>query len=366
MTNRLNKTNTTILLLALAALVALASPVIAQDEQGEPTSAPSGTCTDPCVVTGIEPQVTLDDTSVGSDWELELSIGGDEFRIGVDGLTSEPFRIEEGASNLLYLDAFERVGINTFTPTEELQIESTLPGIRLNDTSIGAGQADIHVSTDFLVFEGTSGADVIQMSTDSPFAMRIHNTGDVSVGSSGTADATFHVTDTDPNIHERVIGRLTGSSFSPQFEYENGTSGQIWREGMNPSGHFVINEMTDPGVAEMRISPAGQVFVNGTQVHPDYVFEEDYELMPLSELESFVRENRHLPGVVSSEEAGGKVDLSSFPLQLLEKVEELSLYTIQQERTIQALKVNKDARIAQLEERLAALEALLEDRATLE
>jgi hypothetical protein len=84
----------------------------------------------------------------------------------------------------------------------------------------------------------------------------------------------------------------------------------------------------------MRITPAGQVYVNGTQVHPDYVFDPDYELMPLSALRSFVAENRHLPGVISSEEAEGTIDLSSFPLQLLEKVEELTLYTIQQDERI--------------------------------
>lgn len=167
-----------------------------------------------------------------------------------------------------------------------------------------------------------------------------------------TPEATLHVFENSAATHNRVLYRITGADFSPQFEYQDGSTGDIWREGMNPNGHFVINQMDDPTVAEMRVTPDGQVFVNGTQVHPEYVFDGDYELMDLDALDAYVRKNRHLPGVVSSEKAQGKIDLSSFPLQLLEKIEELTLYTIQQQELIQRLQESNE----ELEARLADLE----------
>lgn len=152
-----------------------------------------------------------------------------------------------------------------------------------------------------------------------------------------TPQVSLHITQDDPGLSNRVFVRLTGTTFAPQFEYQDVGAGKTWRLGANPSNAFVINETTDLAVAEMRITPNGEVFVNGTQVHPDYVFDEGYELMELSEVERFIQERGHLPGVISSEASDGKIDLSSFPLQLLEKIEELTLYVIDQEERIRAL-----------------------------
>lgn len=173
----------------------------------------------------------------------------------------------------------------------------------------------------------------------------------VGIGVS-TPGATLHVVESDSAKFSRVLARMEGTDFEPQFEYKNGTTGKIWRLGSNPSGQFVINQTDDLGIAEMLITPDGVVRVNGTQVHPDYVFDADYELLSIDELRSFIDENQHLPGVISSEKANGTIDLSSFPLQLLEKVEELTLYTIQQHDTIEELQQAN----AELRSRLEALE----------
>ena len=168
-----------------------------------------------------------------------------------------------------------------------------------------------------------------------------------------TPGATLHVVESDSAKFNRVLGRMEGTNFEPQFEYKNAATGKVWRLGSNPSGQFVMNQTDDLGVAELLITPDGVVRVNGTQVHPDYVFESDYDLMSIDELRSFVDENRHLPGVISSEKANGTIDLSSFPLQLLEKVEELTLYTIQQHDMIEELQRTN----AELKSRLEAVES---------
>lgn len=75
-----------------------------------------------------------------------------------------------------------------------------------------------------------------------------------------------------------------------------------------------------------------------TMAVPDYVFESDYKLAPLAEVEAFTRENKHLPDVPSAREikAGG-LDLTEMNLTLLRKVEELTLHAIAQEKRIQSL-----------------------------
>lgn len=91
-----------------------------------------------------------------------------------------------------------------------------------------------------------------------------------------------------------------------------------------------------------------KVDLNGA-VAPDYVFEKyfngnsllnpEYELMSLKNLEFFLMENHHLPKIPSAvqmEDQG--ISLKEMNLLLLEKIEELTIYTIQQQKEIDALK----------------------------
>lgn len=67
---------------------------------------------------------------------------------------------------------------------------------------------------------------------------------------------------------------------------------------------------------------------------PDYVFEPAYNLQPLSEVELYIKQNKHLPEVPSAkqmEEEG--LNLKEMNLILLKKVEELTLHLIDQQKT---------------------------------
>ena len=69
-----------------------------------------------------------------------------------------------------------------------------------------------------------------------------------------------------------------------------------------------------------------KVTVNGA----DFVFEPDYYLRPLAEVEQFIIENKHLPEIapaVAMEQDG--VNMGEFQMQLLQKIEELTLYVIE-------------------------------------
>ena len=72
----------------------------------------------------------------------------------------------------------------------------------------------------------------------------------------------------------------------------------------------------------------------------DFVFEEDYNLMPLEDLETYIKTEKHLPEVKSAGEieAEQSFEVAETVLVLLQKIEELTLYTIDQQKEIEALK----------------------------
>jgi hypothetical protein len=91
---------------------------------------------------------------------------------------------------------------------------------------------------------------------------------------------------------------------------------------------------------------------------PDYVFDADYDLMPLAEVEAFIAANGHLPNVPSAsdvEENG--IGLGELNKILLEKVEELTLHAIEKEKEIDALNADMAAQIARLERMIQLLQA---------
>lgn len=72
---------------------------------------------------------------------------------------------------------------------------------------------------------------------------------------------------------------------------------------------------------------------------PDYVFEAGYDLKKLADLEADLEELGHLPGMPSAAEvAENGFDVGEVNAKLLEKVEELTLYTIQQQKEIEELR----------------------------
>lgn len=71
----------------------------------------------------------------------------------------------------------------------------------------------------------------------------------------------------------------------------------------------------------------------------DFVFADNYHLRPLSEVKTFIAENKHLPEIQSAQEMQENgVSVSELQTRLLQKIEELTLYLIQQEETIQELR----------------------------
>ena len=70
----------------------------------------------------------------------------------------------------------------------------------------------------------------------------------------------------------------------------------------------------------------------------DYVFNNDYKLLKINELDNFIKLNKHLPEVPSTEEAiKNGIELKEMNILLLKKIEELTLYIIEQNKRIEKL-----------------------------
>ena len=82
----------------------------------------------------------------------------------------------------------------------------------------------------------------------------------------------------------------------------------------------------------------------------DHVFEKDYELKPLEKVEAFVTKNKHLPGIPSASAVVKEgIDLAQMDARLLEKIEELTLYTIEQDKTLKQQKKLMEQLIKRIE-----------------
>lgn len=93
----------------------------------------------------------------------------------------------------------------------------------------------------------------------------------------------------------------------------------------------------------------------------DYVFEEGYKLPTLEEVECFIKENGYLPNVPSAEEiAVNGIELGEIAKIQQEKIEELTLYVIEQNKLAEQQQQQIDAQQKQIDELKAIVKQLLE------
>ena len=93
---------------------------------------------------------------------------------------------------------------------------------------------------------------------------------------------------------------------------------------------------------------------------PDYVFDDGYKLPTLQEVETYIKQNGHLQNMPSATEVvANGIELGEMNAKLLEKIEELTLYAIQQQKAMDKQKEVMGEQIIALENRLKRIEALM-------
>lgn len=127
-----------------------------------------------------------------------------------------------------------------------------------------------------------------------------------------------------------------------RFQYRT-QSGSVWEKNIM----VLDGDDGNVGIGTININEGYKLSVGGSiraeeivveTGWADFVFEDDYELKPLSDLESFIRENKHLPEIPSAGEVEDNgVKLGDMQSKLLQKIEELTLYVIEQDKALKAI-----------------------------
>ncbi len=146
---------------------------------------------------------------------------------------------------------------------------------------------------------------------------------------------------------------------------------QAWTGGANgtrllfqvtPNGSTAVQQVLVINGSGNVDVPNGDLSVGGTTLNvPDYVFEDNYQLMPLADLKAYVEKNKHLPKVASAQDIKrGGLKMGQSQMALLEKIEELTLYTLQQQRSILQQHERNQEQAAQIVEQRKRNEAFEE------
>jgi hypothetical protein len=278
------------------------------------------------------------------------------------------------------------VGIGGTAPPSKLSvIGGTTPA-----TGFSVNYSDVHTTiynqgspTNAGVIQVYSGGSASSMGT-SPYSLQLQPAGgNVGIGLSGVNPSfKLHVSGGDAT---GVISKFTNSTSHIYFFAKTNATGNyngmnvandngiFWSDGVssNTSSGFVIAPWAG-ATSGIRITAAGNVgigtnlinnpnnyklAVNGvigakavkveisTNTWADYVFNKDYKLKTLPELERFIKANNHLPNIPSAAEVEAEgIDMATMNIKLLEKIEELSLYIIEQNKRMDALEKKVDAK----------------------
>lgn len=315
-------------------------------------------------------RIKFDDTSNSAsfprtDWQLlanESANGGlNKFSIVDSTANRTPFTVEANApSNALYVDDGGRVGFGTSTPVADLHIKTgNTPTLRLEqDGSSGFSPQTFDVAANeanFFIRDATNGSTL-------PFRIRpgansnviyIDPDSEVAIGHTNP-EAPLHIEADRDNGQPHMIIETTNDEGNAELWFEDTftsssndalklqLAGDVFNISFNGTGGAEL-QVTKAGDVRVLVGdllvPNGAVLVGGTTLNvPDYVFAPDYELMPLGDVAAFIGAHSHLPGVPSATDInGGSLNMTSMQMTLLKKVEELTLYTLDQEARITAL-----------------------------
>jgi hypothetical protein len=179
------------------------------------------------------------------------------------------------------------------------------------------------------------------------------NIGGVLFGTGFYSD----VNATDPSILPTSTGKIGIGTSTPTEKLD--VNGNIYT-----NGKILIGQLNTAVVAPYALAVNGPAIFTKATVKlnanwPDYVFEPTNKLPTLAEVEAYIAKHKHLQDVPSAAEVKEKgIDLGDNQIILLKKVEELTLYIIDQDKKIVKLQAEKDE-LKNMQKQIDELKAML-------
>jgi hypothetical protein len=308
------------------------------------------------------------------------SYGGGAGSVAIVNVNSKPLTFGTANVGRMLIDASGNIGIGTFTPYSHSRLHVKAPTsspwaitaeANANDKVIGVS----HDGTNGIVAVSSfgSGFSPLQLWTSNTPRVTIAVDGAVGIGTTPATDAKL-----------AVNGQLKIIDASSPWNIGFGMNG-------DPARHVsadVVNSAVDTDPLELVYNRGTGVIIGNSSATtkflkvygtayarevnvtlsipgPDYVFQKNYDLLSLTQLETYINQNKHLPEVPSAKEMEKDgLNLKEMNLILLKKVEELTLHLIEQSKRTESLQQDNATLLkskTETELRLKALEMKIKD-----
>ncbi|WP_431608606.1 hypothetical protein [Chryseobacterium sp. 'Rf worker isolate 10'] len=270
-------------------------------------------------------------TAIGSNSGRAITTGGSNTAIGSNAMINGMAGNSNTALGSNSLNGFGTMTENTALGSAALARYNavTTDNVAAN-TAVGAGSMANLMNGINNVSVGKRAMQSMSNGTNN-IAIGTHTADNLSQGQNNifigsTVKATSTFVDNELNIGNWIIG-TNGTIGIGQF------TTLLPADGIAADGEKYKLFVKD-GIKTEKV----KVDIAANNGWADYVFEKDYKLMPLKEVEQFINKNGHLPEVPTTEEAiKNGIELKEMNILLLKKIEELTLYTLEQQRRIEAL-----------------------------
>jgi hypothetical protein len=273
------------------------------------------------------------------------------------------------------------IGTGTTAPTQKLEV---IGSVKANNALIGQSvfsnyawfcNSNCATATNYALLQNNNGTTYLNAATGTGINFRINNVTKMTFNTDGylgintsTPSAMLTINGTSGNTSMYVLGDTKIESGSIKMSRPSYTQAQAsinissysgpgglrfamsddgsWTDAhtfdalfLGPTGNVGIGTT----VPSSKLTVKGQIICSKITVLdinniPDYVFSKDYNLMKLELVAAYIKANNHLPNVPSASELESKgMDMVEMSKILLQKIEELTLYTIEQQEQIDKL-----------------------------
>jgi hypothetical protein len=282
------------------------------------------------------------------------------------GVNTNTLRFFTGDADRMSIAPNGNVGIGTTAPTSKLEvIGSEGNGVAYISTNgrykSSGNDGGMYIGASNQMFVGGDGVDQIGFYNGNDWRLLVSSSGNVGIGTTATPTAKLEVIGTAKasELYATNVNNSGGIKFGARTNYQDENAARITINNSNSTNESLViyGAGSNWDKRKVTIQAEAGFVVNGKTIFngiveasdirvcanpgtcpepPDYVFEKNYKLLSLKEIEDYISKYSHLPDVPSASEMKEKgVSVAQMNMILLRKVEELTLHIIELEKKIQ-------------------------------